>query len=258
MKKTNSLLAMLLFSTAYLGIFSCTKQSTSENKQITTEKAVEKNKVEQLAVSYTQPIDPTYATLKKEFANLTETQLKTFYLTIYKINNKGKATISEDQFVKQFEKYFSDSKMKYNRPFNKLSLNEMVNIISPVEYNRTNNQNRVILPPDEDPDCPFLPYPYYFYWASNPNAPYSPSFVSWRLVDFYSGDCNGYELTYNGFWNRLRAITPYGAQAIALFLQGDYIPGKTRVLHKKSSADYWFGNVYNINNHIRMAAEAEE
>jgi hypothetical protein len=258
MKKNHLAASMLLLFSVAFGIYSCTKQSTSENEQVTIEKTSEKNKVEQLALNYTKPIDKTFATLKKEFANLTEAELKTFYLAIYKINSKDKATISEDQFVKQFEKYFGDSKAKYNRPFNKLSMNELVSIISPAESNRTSNQNRIILPPDEDPDCPFLPYPYYFYWANNPNAPYSPPFVSWRLVDFYSGDCDGYELTYNGFWNRLRAITPYGAQAIALFLQGDYIPGKTRVLHKKSSADYWFGNVNNINNHIRMAAEGEE
>lgn len=253
MKKKNSLLAMLLLSTACLGIFSCTKHSGSENKVNTTETAVEKNKVEQLAARYTQPIDQSYPALKQEYTNLTEAELKAFYLAIYKINNRGAATISEEQFANQFEKYFSDSKVKYNRPFNKLSLNEMGSIITPASQSR-------IIPPNDDPnpDCPFLPYPYYFYWANNPNAPYSPPFVSWRLVDFYNGDCDGYELSYNGFWNKLRAITPLGAQAIALFLQGDYASGKTRVLHKKSSADTWFGNVLNINNHIRMASEPVE
>jgi hypothetical protein len=258
MKKTNWRFAVMLVATAVFGFFACNKEGTTENKQVSAEKAVEKNKIDMLAQRYTQPIDQSYPALQEEFAALTEAELKAFYLAIYKINNPGTATISEEQFIKQFEKYFSDSKAKYNRPFNKLSLNEMANIISPPETNRL-NQNRVI-PPDENPDpnCPYLPYPEYFYWAADPNAPYSPPFASWRLVDFYDGDCDGYELTYNGYWGRLRALTPHGAQAIALFLQGDHITGKTRVLHKKSSADGWFGNVYLINDHIRMATDAVE
>lgn len=257
MKKTNWLFPVLLVAAVSFGVFACKKEKTTESKQVTTGKGVEKNKIEQLATRYTQPIDQSYPALQKEYAALTEAELKGFYLAVYKINSHGNPALSEDRVVKQFEKYFQDSRAKFNKAFNKLSLTEMSTIIAP-GTTRPADQNRVIPPPDDPTDCPYLPYPEYFYWAADPNAPYSPPFVSWRLVDFYDGDCDGYELTYNGYWGRLRAITPLGAQAIALFLQGDHITAKTRVLHKKSSADTWFGNVYGINDNIRMANDAVE
>ncbi len=252
MKKTNWLIAMLLFSAATFGIFSCNKQDAR------TEQVTETNKIEELAQKFTNPIDQNYASIKAEYNNLSEQQLKAFYLAVRRINSNGKSGMSEAQFLQKFDIYNSGSKAKYGKSFNKLSIEELAIIVSPAEKTRNQNENRVILPPDEDPDCEFLPYPLYFYWANNPNAPYSPACNSWRIVDYYSGDCDGYELTYNGYWNKLRAITPLGAQAIALFLQGDYIYNngtKTRVLHKKSSADWWFGNVAGINANIRMANE---
>lgn len=249
MKRKHFLGVMLLFSAVAFSVFSCKKQSAIEAP-------VETAKIEKLAAEFTKPIAENYASLKQEYNNLSEAELRLFFLNIYRINSrKNKPAMSEEAFIKQFEVYNKESNEKFGKTFNKLSDENFVKVFSPDQDSRV--AGRVIDPPPPDPTCPFLPYPEYFYWG-NPNAAYSPPFISWRLVDFYRGDCDGYELTYNAFWNRLRAITPLGAQAIALFLQGDHITAKTRVLHKKSSADYWFGNVYGINDNIRMSALAEE
>lgn len=238
-----------MFSAATFSICSCKKQTTLENP-------IEINKIEKLALEFTKPIAANYATLKSDYSNLNESELRTFWLNIYRINSqKRESEMSEDEFLSQFENYNKRSETEYGKTFNKLSDENLVKVFA------TDNNLRVagrVIDPPPNPDCPYLPYPEYYYWGSD-TAPYSGPFTSWRLVDYYDGDCDGYELTYNGFYSRLRAITPLGAQSIALYLQGDHIfsPTRTRVLHKKSSADYWFGNVYGINDNIRMTLPYE-
>jgi len=250
MKRKHFLLLLLLFSASTVSIFSCKKQSDIEN-------SFETNRIEKLALEYTKPIAENYPSLKSAYSGLNESELRIFWLNIYRINNqKAKSEISEEQFLKQYENYNKKSTTQFGKTINKITDAEMLKVVLP-ERNSESSFRPIDPPPN--PDCPFLPYPEYYYWGSDIFPPSAP-FISWRLVDFYFDDCDGYELTYSGFYSRLRAITPLGAQAIALFLQGDHIfsPTRTRVLHKKSSADYWFGNVNNINNHIRMTLPYEE
>jgi hypothetical protein len=242
--------ALMLIPVCALVFISCQKQSLKEEPAGSVD-------VEKLAEKFTQPIDNGYGSLRTAYNNLNEEQLKAFYLAVYKINSsKGQVTMSENRFMQMYDQYNTESKKQFNQPLNKISDQNMVQVFDPTSASRL--QQRVEPGGGGGGGCEFLPYPEYYYWASNPNAPYSPACNSSRIVDFYQGDCDGYELTYNGYYNKLRAITPLGAQAIALFLQGDhiYVNGtKTRVLHKKSSADWWFGNVAGINANIRMANE---
>ena len=253
MKQKHLLLALLLFSTVMIGIFSCKKQSVAEEaKQTYT--------VEKLAEKFTMPLDQNYQSLKEQYASLGEADLKAFWLDIYRIHRQqGKASLSESEFLKEYEMLSQKSISEFGTGINKLSNENFVKVFAPKEgSNRTITPN-FVHPPDGDPGCEFLPYQFYYYWANNPNISYSPPFDSWRIVDFYRGDCNGYEVTYYGNYNKLRAITALGQQSIALFLQGDHITVngsiRTRVLHKKESVDILFGGVLQINDNIRMANE---
>ncbi|MCX6319995.1 MAG: hypothetical protein NTW29_22135 [Bacteroidetes bacterium] len=241
--------ALMLLPVCALVFVSCQKQAVKEE----TAAAVN---VEKLAEKFTQPIDNGYGSLRTAYNNLNEEQLKAFYLAVYRINSsKGQVAMTENKFMQLFDQYNIESKKQFNQPLNRISDQNLVSVFDPAAAKRMTQK---VTPGGGGSGCEFLPYPEYYYWASNPNAPYSPASNSSRIVDFYLGDCDGYELTYNAYYNKLRAITPLGAQAIALFLQGDHINvngTKTRVLHKKSSADWWFGNVAGINANIRMANE---
>lgn len=85
--------------------------------------------------------------------------------------------------------------------------------------------------------------------------PPSPPFDSYKIVDYYPGDCDGVECSYLGYYNKLRPISDSGDLAVAMFLQARYENGYTKVLHKLSSVLTKFGSIAAINNHLRMSKQ---
>ncbi len=230
-----------------ISVVSCKKTDSGNVTEVASKEA-------SLAAKFTSPIGADYTEVMKQYENLSETELKSFWLEIYKINSKtAPASFTPAEHEMLFDKFNNKSKSDFGVTMNKLNRKDLGAILG----KRNNTKNEInSRPPIGGTTCEFLPYPELY--TKNVTLPFCPPYNSYRDVDYYQGDCDGAELTYNGYYNRLRPITPLGDLAIAIFLQGDHIYStitKTRVLHRKSSALGWFGSVSNININLRMANE---
>lgn len=191
--------------------------------------------LQELAYRFTQPIGTDYASVMQQYSGLSKNELSTFWIAVHNITDPGQV-LSKEQFLQAMDNILENKKRKSDQ------------LLRPIL-------------PDEPTSCGYFYYNQYYY------KDYSPVFsgpsISSRIVDYYQGDCDGIELTYNRFYNRIRPITPLGDFAIGQFLMGDYNYSngiKTIVLHKLSAAKALFGPDMPaaINNNIRMSGNIQE
>lgn len=254
--KKKFLFGAVLVAAAAVTIVACSKQASTESAN----EPAAKEKIESLAQRFTQPIGNDYSRVKEQYSSLSETDLRLFWAAVYKQTHPTENDAAKQAFfVSMLDEMNTATRNKFGVPFNKASKAQLEVLFSPAAEQRAPRAtvNGKIMPPPPGSDCDFLPYPEYYYKAYL--TPSGPS-VACRTVDFYNDDCDGLELTYNGHYNRVVPITPLGDQAIAIFLQGDHIYNngtKTRVLHRKSLAEAWFGapGCTTINDNLRMGFE---
>jgi len=235
-------LAMILFT-------SCKK-----NTDIAPDAGISKSKIELLAQKFTEPIGPGSDAFQKEFAELNEADLKTFFLAVYKIDSKNnKAAMTEQEYEKLFDQVNSAYKAEFNKPFNKL---EKADIVKAVNSRESSYKSFLRPPPTEDPHgCGFYNYP--IFCPQNQFLTPSGPHVGERIVDYYLDDCNGLEIKYLGNFNRLVPITERG-RANLNFVIASFDGTYTYTLHKVNMTNLFF-NCYEcggLDGNIRMGWQA--
>jgi hypothetical protein len=248
MKRKMLVGVVLLFLGITISVISCKKTETTAVTE-------EVNNVSALAAKFTAPIAADYQDVMKQYQNLSESELKAFWLEINKINNKtSPVAITPAEYEKLFDKFNNKSKSDFGVAMNKLS-NKNLNILVD---NRDNTKNEVAAKPPVDDGggggtgtCIFYAYPINLY--ENNNLAASPPFFTHTIVDYWPGDCDGVEAVYAGIWNASKSLTPLGIMTGPVYPIGRYVSGNTRALFKKSVMLLAFGSIQNINLHKRMA-----
>lgn len=258
--KKKFLSGVVLVTAAAVTIVACSKQASTESAA----EPAAKEKIEALAQRFVQPIGSDYSRVKEQYSGLSEADLRLFWAAVYRKNHpQENDAAKETAFVAMLDEMSAGTKSQFGVPFNKATKEQIEAVCNPASAKRNRNMmvNGKIVPPPPDPQgCDWLPYPTLF--PKTYIFPYSGPANACRTVDYYQDDCDGLELTYNGIYSNLVPITPLADLAVASWLQGDIIfsnGAKTRVLHKKSSAEWFFGapGCVTINNNFRMGLWSE-
>lgn len=267
MKKKLWLYGATLAVAAIFAVVSCSKQS--HNNKAETESAP-KERVASLALRFTQPIGDDYTSVIDQYHKLNESELKTFWLSIYHLlHNAGDDGISESAFMNSIEKINESSMQQFGRPLNKVSDSQAGSLFADGIKKITPSAVEKITPPPSG-DCPQNTYPQLFYPTY---SPFSVSPASISITDVKDANyedpggpyfpCSALEYTYSGqLWSNICAITPLGVTCLN---SGDFPNwpwkvrtenGTTKLYAPKAFVLYFFGSYQALNNNLRLATAA--